>query len=149
LLWAFFAQCVIDMVIKSLTGGGQIHLTRSCLCLELGDLHSAGEWLEVWLYWQGLAPMREDYTVFVHLTDETGRVVAQHDGWPQGGAYPFSVCDEGEVVVDEHPLALPTDLPAGSYGLRVGLYLLESGQRLLTESGADSVDLGQVELPGP
>ena len=111
---------------------------------ETGD-----DGLRVTLHWRCRRPPKADYSVFVHLLDAGGQVVAQHDGWPQGGAYPFSVCDEGEVVVDEHPLLLPADLPAGSYGLRVGLYLLESGRRLPTESGSDSVDLGPVELPGP
>jgi len=105
--------------------------------------------LAVTLHWRCLRPLDADYTVFVHLLDAKGQVVAQHDGQPQGGAYPSSICDAGEVVVDEHVLPLPAGLPPGAYRLRTGLYLLETGQRLPTESGADSVGLGPVDLPEP
>jgi hypothetical protein len=104
------------------------------------------EGLALTLYWRGLQPVDADYTVFVHLLDGAEQVIAQHDDQPQGGAYPTSVWDPGEVVVDEHLLLLPVDLPAGPYPLRVGLYLLGSGQRLPVEGGADSVDLGPIEL---
>jgi len=147
LLWAFFAQCVIDMVIKSLTGGGQIHLTRSCLCLELGDLHSAGEWLEVRLYWQGLAPMREDYTVFVHLTDAAGRVVAQRDSYPLRGNYPTSDWPVGVILADRVEIPIPPDLLPGEYTLKTGMYLLSTLERLPVAdeaTGEKAVVLGTV-----
>lgn len=38
LLWAFFAQCVTSMVVKSPTVDEQIHLTRGYVYLEMGDL---------------------------------------------------------------------------------------------------------------
>jgi hypothetical protein len=75
------------------------------------------------------------------LLDANGGAVAQHDGRPKGGGYPFSVCDAGEVVVDEHPLTLPAGFPAGDYRLRVGLYRLETGERLPVEGNGDSVEL--------
>jgi hypothetical protein len=95
----------------------------------------------VTLHWRCLQPPAADYTVFVHLLDANGETIAQHDSQPQGGAYPTSICDAGEVVVDLHPLSLPPDLPAGKYRLRVGLYRPETGKRLPVDGGGDSVEL--------
>ncbi len=90
-----------------------------------------GATLSLKLYWQALAPqMDRDYTVFVHLTGEEGRVWAQADGQPRGGAYPTSLWDEGEIVEDEHELTLPRNMPAGEYRIAAGLYLLETMERL-------------------
>jgi hypothetical protein len=102
--------------------------------------------LEVTLHWRSLEPLKMDYTVFVHLLDGSDQVVAQDDRQPQQGAYPTSVWDEGEVIVDGHSLALPSGLPAGQYRLRVGLYRPETGQRLPVDGDGDSVELGPIEL---
>ena len=104
-----------------------------------------GSPLEVTLYWHALQTPDRNYRVFVHLLDAKGQIVAQHDGQPQNGAYPTSVWDTGEVIADEHVLDLPADLPAGSYRLRVGWYLPDSGDRLPVTGGGDSVELNVVE----
>lgn len=74
------------------------------------------------LVWFCIQPAVEDYTVFVHLIAEAGDQWAQHDKPPLGGTYPTSVWEPGEVIVDEYPLHLPTDAPAGGFAWRVGLY---------------------------
>ncbi len=101
--------------------------------------------LSVTLHWRALQPPAKDYAVFVHLLDAEDRIVAQHDGQPQNGAYPTSVWDTGEVVTDEHVLDLPADLPAGRYRLWVGWYLPGGGDRLPVVGGGDSVELDVVE----
>jgi len=118
--------------------GGQIELLGYDTARQPGEL-------AVTLHWRALRPPAQDYAVFVHLLDAEGRIVAQHDGQPQNGAYPTSVWDTGEVVADEHVLDLPADLPAGSYRLRVGCYLPGSGDRLPVTGGGDSVELNVVE----
>jgi 4-amino-4-deoxy-L-arabinose transferase-like glycosyltransferase len=100
--------------------------------------------LAVTLHWRCLGPPHADYTVFVHLLDAEGEIIAQHDGQPQNGAYPTSVCDPGEFISDAHKLPLGGDLPAGDYRLRVGLYLAETGERLAVGEGDDTVELGPV-----
>lgn len=74
------------------------------------------------LMWQPIRPADRDYTLFVHLVDEAGAIVAQHDGPPLGGRYPTSVWQRGEALLDAVRLTLPPDLPAGRYRLLVGLY---------------------------
>jgi len=117
---------------------GQIELLGYDTTLQPGEL-------AVTLHWRALQPPVEDYSVFVHLLDAEGQIVAQHDGQPQNGAYPTSVWDRGEVVADEHILDLPADLPAGRYRLRVGWYLPASGDRLPVVGDGDSVELEVVE----
>lgn len=103
---------------------------------------AAGE-LAVTLYWRARRPPDQDYTVFVHLLDASGQIVAQADSPPRGGTYPTSVWDTGEVVADEHAIRLPEGLPAGEYWLRVGLYSA-GADRLPVRDGGDSVELGPV-----
>ena len=89
-----------------------------------------GDTLTLRLYWSPLAAIGQDYTVFVHLMDRDGRLWAQHDGQTRNDTYPTGLWDEGEVIEDERRLTLPADLPAGTYEIRVGMYSLETMQRL-------------------
>ncbi|HEY8476462.1 MAG TPA: glycosyltransferase family 39 protein [Chloroflexota bacterium] len=93
------------------------------------DLALAPSGAEITLYWQAIANVPESYTVFAHLLDRSGALVSQHDGLPRGGLYPTSAWEAGEVVRDRRVLALP-DGAEGSYRIHVGLYKLETGQRL-------------------
>lgn len=52
----------------------------------------------------------------------------------------------GEQLADRRGLFLPSDMPPGSYHLRVGLYRLSDGSRLLTGKGADGLDLGPFSV---
>lgn len=79
------------------------------------------------LFWQVNARLQADYTVFVHFLDAQGKLAAQADSPPAAGAYPTSLWDSGETIVDPHELPA---LPEGSYSLWAGLYQPESGQRL-------------------
>jgi hypothetical protein len=94
-----------------------------------------------------------DYTVFVHLLDADGRQVAQADGPPQSGQYPTSWWGAGEVVADRHrlPNEVIANLPPGSYTLSVGLYNLDTGERLAVWAGdvpqGDQIGLGPVSVP--
>jgi hypothetical protein len=86
--------------------------------------------LQLNLYWQAERPLDWNWTVFVHLLGEAGTLVAQHDNQPRDGRYPTSVWDPGEVVDDHHQLVLPVAVPDGDYRVVVGLYSVESGERL-------------------
>jgi hypothetical protein len=110
--------------------------------------------LHVSLSWRSLHPAGGDYTVFVHLTDESGQVWAQHDGQPVGGSHPTSSWQPREEITDHHGLALPADVPPGEYRLEVGLYDAATGQRLLVQTGegiasSDRVLVGPVLIATP
>ena len=110
-----------------------------------------GDSLRLVLYWQARTKMNRDYTVFVHLEDEAQRIWGQKDGEPQAGNYPTSLWDAGEIVRDERELTVAPDAPPGAYELTVGLYLVDSGERLpvTTAEGrllGNHLVLGQVQV---
>ncbi len=79
--------------------------------------------LSLTLFWRSAsATIPENYSVFVHLVNEGGEIVAQADGAPAQGLRPTIGWRDGEVIVDNYRLALPPDLPSGVYRLYVGLY---------------------------
>ncbi len=107
--------------------------------------------LELVLYWRAERPLDQNWTVFVHLVDGVGNLVAQQDSWPRNGQYPTSVWDQGEVVDDRHSLVFPSNLPDGDYQVLIGLYSVESGERLPVLDSAsnpigDSVSLVVLAL---
>lgn len=95
------------------------------------DRHSyrAGDTLNLTLYWQSVAKIEKDYTVFVHLVDSEGNIRAQRDAQPRAGAYPTTLWDVGEIVRDEYGFVLG-DLPVGEYRIHIGLYEYPSLMRL-------------------
>ena len=94
------------------------------------------------LFWHAEGQPAADYTVFVHLLDEQGNLAGQADSPPAAGAYPTSLWETGEIVIDRH--ALP-DLPPGRYELKVGLYRPDTGERLPVAGSPDGA-LRLVEL---
>ncbi len=90
-----------------------------------------GEPLPVLLYWRALGKISEDYTVFVHLVNERGEIIAQQDAPPKNGNAPTSSWGVGQLIVDAHVVTIPIDAPAGSiYRLEVGLYDAGTMRRL-------------------
>ncbi len=117
-----------------------------------GDIRP-GETITVTLTWHALEQIPQDWTVFVHLVGDAGRIVAEDNQRPQAGAFPLPRWTPGDWVEDPHPLRLPADLAPGQYELRVGLYLPEErGRRQYTrtvtgEPVSDAVTLGVIEVP--
>lgn len=104
-----------------------------------------GQALEVTLFWQSIKATNIDYQVFVHLVDSGDTIWAQGDSAPRGGFYPTSLWIPGETIQDPHLLPLPPDLAPGEYRLLVGMYLLETGERLPV-SGEDGQPLANNEI---
>jgi hypothetical protein len=82
----------------------------------------AGQPLAFTLDWQALDTPQANLVRFVHLLGPDGRLLAQQDTVPCQGACPASSWLPGEILLDPVVLALPADLPAGSYTLAVGWY---------------------------
>jgi Dolichyl-phosphate-mannose-protein mannosyltransferase len=104
--------------------------------------------LQLTLVWHAMARPGDSYNVFVHLMDDGGHLIAQHDSPPRNGAYPTSFWDPGEIIPDEHVVPL-NGVPPGSYQLQVGLYLLTTGRRLpvVATTGEQVVDDSLVLTP--
>ena len=108
--------------------------------------------LTIHLAWSRWAPATapRDYTVFVHLIDGEGNLVAQLDREIEVGDRKLWQREVGEIVDDQAVLSLPDELPPGTYPLVIGLYYWETGERLATISAGEPGDtflwLGDFKL---
>lgn len=106
---------------------------------------AAGSSLDVRLYWRALVPLAEDYSIFVHLVDASGKTIAQMDDQPQQGRYPTSFWDVSETIADSYIVEIPRDAAPGEYRIEVGIYRAGDGSRLLV-AGGDYANLGIVQF---
>ena len=124
--------------------------------LEPGEV-TAGEDVEVTLYWLATSqdPVNTDYTVFVHLTDGSGEMLAQHDGEPVMRRRPTGTWQAGDLVVDTHRLDLRRGDYVGPATLQVGLYDAITLQRLPAYGVEgerlidDAVRIGEIQIRPP
>jgi uncharacterized membrane protein len=107
--------------------GNQVKLLGYALATETVR---PGEPLVLTLYWQATAPMETIYTVFTHIIDERGTIKAQRDGLPVEGTRLSTHWRSGEIVVDPYEIMVGPEVAPGKYTIEVGIYQLESGQRL-------------------
>lgn len=131
--------------------GGQVELLG--YDLESETVQAGGD-VKLRLHWQALREMAKSYTVFTHLLDGVGQAWGQKDSPPMGGGYPTTLWAAGEVVSDEYVIPVGDDAPAGEYMIEVGMYLLETGERLSVLDGegqivGDRVLLGPVTVESP
>ncbi len=110
------------------------------------DLGTEQGSIRLTLYWQALKPMQSSYTMFTHLLDPQGRLVAQQDNLPVQGTRPTTGWVSGEIVADVYTLALGSDERVGTFQIEVGLYEATNGERLTTSDGKDHLILTSVEM---
>ncbi len=90
-----------------------------------------GEAFVLLLYWQATASVNKDYTVFVHLLDRDGHMIAGGDSQPRNGQSPTSTWVKDKLVVDPHFLTIPEDArPGDEYYVEVGLYYLPTMEQV-------------------
>lgn len=95
--------------------------------------------LTVTLDWFVREMVEDNYNFFVHVLADDGRLVAQQDSMPLGGAYPTFWWAAGEYIRDTVTLDLST-LDAGQYTIRVGWY------DLLTLARLPVIDAGSLDV---
>lgn len=105
-----------------------------------------GDVLRLALAWRCLKTTDKSYSVFTHVLDGAGNLVAQHDGTPQNGLAPTNAWAIGQQVNDLFAVALPDDLPPGDYRINVGLYDPATGERLASASGLDAVEVARFTV---
>jgi hypothetical protein len=99
------------------------------------------------LQWVADQPPQTDLTVFIHLLAADGQRVAQSDAYPTWlTPQPTSQWLPHQPVLDSHLLSLPPDLPPGVYTLQVGLYDVQTLERLRLPDNNDAFTLGQVRI---
>lgn len=101
--------------------------------------------LKVTLYWKAGGPTTVPYTVFVHLVDGHGKLIAQHDAPPDGGLKATTAWVNGETIRDLARLELAPGAHLDGAHLEVGMYDPLTGRRLLGTSQGKPVD--HLNLP--
>lgn len=122
-----FASLQADVPVKA-SFAGRLNLVG----LGLSGMRLApSQKLDIILRWQAISPVEADYTAFVHLLDEEGRRLAQHDELLlDATGQPTSAWAVGEPQSMRFLLDIPADAPSGDYVLVAGLYRADTGDRL-------------------
>ena len=82
------------------------------------------------LWWQVVHAIDEDYTLFLHAVDESGRISGQIDLLLSDGESGTSEWRVGKIVSQDVELGLDPLTPPGRYTLKLGLYDWRTGDRL-------------------
>jgi len=90
-----------------------------------------GESIPVTLYWQALAPIDEDLSIYIHVFGRQEQPLGQRDSYPGRGGYPTSMWSTGDVVRDTFlvPVRPDAEGPVAAI-IEVGLYRLEEMRNL-------------------
>jgi hypothetical protein len=93
--------------------------------------------LSITIFWKVMGDISQPYTMFVHLVDANGQIVAQRDQPPLGGFIPMDKWHPMSSMIDNVIVVPPDTLAAGRYELRVGLYNPIDGERLKIVEGTE------------
>ena len=88
-----------------------------------------------------MQPLDKRLHVFLHVVDAQGAIVAQIDREPNDGLTPVNRWQTGDIIIDSYTIPLPSDLPAADHTVRMGIYSQETSTRLLTDTGADWIEV--------
>jgi mannosyltransferase len=100
---------------------------------------TVGEIIPLRLTWRATTPLKQRYKVFVHLGQADAPPVAQNDNEPMAGFRPTDTWQAGEQVIDQRGVWLKPGMPAGTFGLYVGVYDSATGERLPIQSQSGRV----------
>lgn len=134
---------------------------------DLAELRSAiitppgvvqGDTLTVSLEWFALKPAERNFTVSVQLIGPPNPATdsalwAQEDKQPAGGTYPTTAWRTGESILETYTLKIPLEAPQGQYKIQVGMYLLETNERVPffdatgTRTENDALTIDTLVLP--
>lgn len=115
--------------------------------LDAKILRPPGVWrhgatVELQLTWQALKQPNHDYTVFLHVLDENGKEWGATDEKLQGGTLSTLKMIPGRVYSDTHGVQIDLTGPPEGYHMELGLYQTTTGERAVTETGADVLRIG-------
>jgi hypothetical protein len=101
------------------------------------------------LYWEALRPIETGYQVFTHLYD--GTIWGQKDSAPACALQPTLLWEPGEIIRDEYTIPIDPDAPADDIPLLVGMYDLDTGERLAVRDSdgvpvGDAIPLAEVRI---
>jgi hypothetical protein len=112
-------------------------LETSCACDQAGRVQ-----LTTW--WRARTDIELDVSVFAHLLEPGGAMVAQADGRPLLDMLPFWVWSSGEVVRDVRHFAA---VDSGAYTVQLGIWEPATGKRWRATDGLDGAVTLSVRCP--
>ncbi len=113
---------------------------------EISDLTpSAGNSLDVTLYWRRINPIPDDYVVFVHIIDPaTLTIYGGSDAQPAAWTIPTSTWGDSAIITDTHTFTVNASTPPGIYELEIGMYIQRDDRfdrlRVVTADGGMAND---------
>lgn len=96
----------------------------------VSDLVPRGNGVQLTFYWQPNDQVDRSLTMFVHLLDLQGNLVAQQDTIPVNGTRPTTGWVAGEILTDDIAIFIRDDIPPGEYRLSTGWYDATTGERV-------------------
>jgi hypothetical protein len=122
--------------------GGNIQL----IGYYVPDNVKPGQTLGLTLAFRDVQPLDRLYKFFIHVTGADGSILAQDDRYPCD--YTLNQADwrSGNILLQNFEVAIPTDIAAGSYAIKLGVYDPNSGNRLIVGQNALDHDPDQVTL---
>jgi len=97
-------------------------------------------------YWRVASGMGRPVSLMAHLLAPDGRLIATSDGL----GVPIENWQPGDVIIQQHTLAVPRDAPPGMYQVQTGAYTLDDLHRFDVVQGGvtlgDQLLLASVEV---
>lgn len=113
--------------------------------IEPGGTVSPGATVRISTAWRRWKEVLEEHSVFAHLLDGEGRLVAQDDHPVGRGLYPSMAWSDRELIFERFEIRLPREIPPGHYRLVMGRYNWETLVRVPIDS-SDHLELGAIEV---
>ncbi len=120
------------------------HISLESIALNRA-IFNPNDALQLQLEWLTDSELDTRYKVFLQLLDSNGVLVAQRDSEPGGNQALTTLWQPGEIVVDNHALAIP-DLAPGNYTLILGLYDSENPDSRLSVEDGDFYIVGAIQI---
>ena len=106
-----------------------------------------GDSLPLDLYWQSITEMYNNWSVFIHLIDSNGTIVAQRDTYPGVGLIATSTLNPGTILADQYIITIPpTATTPTQLSLTVGLYDYKTGSRLYQNNDKDNIFIDTIDI---
>lgn len=109
-----------------------------------------GEEVRLLLYWEAIERPKEHYTVFTHLLDSEELLWGQTDHSPLYGDYSTGNWNPGDIVRDQYDIEVSPEAHPGPYQIELGMYLLETLERLpISSADGELLPQSRILIPGP
>ena len=94
--------------------------------------------------------MYNNWSVFIHLIDSNGTIVAQRDTYPGVGLIATSTLNPGTILADQYIITIPPTVTTPTQlSLTVGLYDYKTGSRLFQNKDKDNIFIDTIDITPP